>query len=331
MAQPISDVTVKITVQTPASVVGLGNPAIFVKGTTAGMKSYSDLEGLAADYAVGTGVYNKAKTIFAQLNKPAKVLVVTYAEGAVAAAADNAFYEDWHFALLAEYNETDALALSNFVEEQNYKFVVLQVEMAEELLPYENNSLTIGLVHSKPAEALDAALVGDAANATVGSITWKFRQNLAGITPDNINRTELDAIHAAGGIAYVSKAGVSQTSEGKTVGGEFIDAIHGEHWVKATIESRVQSLLANTDKLSFDANGIALLDAELTTVLQQAFINGIVDMVDESGEPDFAVVALQRADLDPADIAARNYKGLSFTYRRSGAIHSVAVTGTVEV
>lgn len=331
MAQPISDVTVRITVQTPASVIGLGNPAIFVKGLAAGMESYSDLEGLAEAYAIGTSTYTKAKTVFSQVNKPAKVLVITYLDGTIAEAADTYFYEDWHFALLSDYLEADALALSNFIEQQNYKFAVFQVETTEELLPFENNGLTIGLVHSNPAEALDAALIGDAASATVGSLTWKFRQNLAGITPERINKTELDAIHEAGGIAYVTKSGVPQTSEGKTVGGEYIDAVHGEHWVKATIESRIQSLLANTDKLSFDSNGIALLDAELTTVLSQAFTNGIVDMIDESGEPDFTVTALQRLDLDPADIAARNYKGLSFTYRRSGAIHSVEVSGVVEV
>ncbi len=331
MAQPITDVTVRITVQTPASVVGLGNPAIFIEGTTAGMKVYSDLEGLSEDHAIGTSVYAKAKAIFAQINKPAKIIVVTYLSGALATAADAHFYTDWHFALLAEDEAADQLALSNYVESQNYKFAVVQVKEAAELAPFANNKLTIGVVHGTDGEHLDAALVGNAANATVGSVTWKFRSNLAGITPQTLTKTKLDAIHEAGGIAYVTKSGVPQTSEGRTVSGEFIDAIHGEHWVKATIESRIQSLLANTDKLTFDANGIALLDAELTTVLQQAFENGVIDMVDESGEPDFTVTALQRTDLDPADIAARNYKGLSFAYRRSGAIHAVEVSGVVEV
>ena len=41
--------------------------------------------------------------------------------------------------------------------------------------------------------------------------------------------------------------------------GEFIDALHGDHWVKSNIETNVQRLLSTTDKLTFDSNGIAFI------------------------------------------------------------------------
>ena len=121
-----------------------------------------------------------------------------------------------------------------------------------------------------------------------------------------------------------------QTSEGKTMSGEFIDACM-DHWVKSNIETNVQRLLSTTDKLTFDSNGIALLDTTVANVLETAFNNGIVDIVDETGVGNYSVTALGRQDLNPDDIAARNYKGLSFKYKRSGAIHTVDVTGTIEV
>ena len=331
MVQAISDVTVRISVLSPQSVVGLGVPAIFVVGLKAGVEEFSSLEGLTETYAAGTTVNKKAKAVFNQINKPAKILVITYLTGTIAEAAESYFFEDWHFSLLAEFAAADALALSNFIEAQGSKFAVVQVPEVAGLSPLAGNSLTIGVVHATSDEHLDAALVGNAANATVGSLTWKFRNNLVGISPSKITQGELEAVHAAGGIAYVAKAGINQTSEGKTVSGEFIDALHGDQWIKATIETRLQTLMSNTDKISFDSNGIALLESELTTVFEQAFTNGIIDMDDESKKADYSIVALQRTDLDAADIAARNYKGLSFRYRRAGAIHAVDVSGTIEV
>ena len=331
MVEAISDVTVRISVLSPQSVVGLGIPAVFVAGTTPGIEEFKSLEGLTEKYTAGTSVHAKAKAVFNQINKPSKIIVITYTTGEIVAAAEDHFFSEWHFALLAENVPADALALSNFIEGQGYKFLVVQLPDVAGLAQFNGNSLTIGVVHSVVGEHLDAALVGDAASATVGSLTWKFRKNLVGISPSKVTQGELEAIHTAGGIAYVTKAGIAQTSEGKTVGGEFIDALHGDQWIKATIETRLQTLMTNTDKISFDANGIALLDSELTTVFEQAYTNGIVNMNDETEKGDYTITALQRVDLDPADIAARNYEGLSFRYKRAGAIHAVDVSGTVEV
>ena len=328
--EKITDVTVTIDIQNPQPIVGLGNPAIFVQGTVAGYAKYESIETLKKDFSDTTSVFKKVNTIWNQSNKPRTVAVVTFEEGKIKEAVENYFYETWHFAMLADYDAADALAISNVIEEQKFKFLVVQVANVSDLAQFDENDLTIGLVH--PTEqALDAALVGNTASLPVGSVTWKGRTNLAGIKENKLTIADLNAIHEAGGIAYVNKAGIPQTSEGKTVGGEFIDALHGDHWVKSNVESKIQQLLSNTDKLTFDSNGIALLTSVVSNVMQTAFVSGIIDMIDETGAGDYSVKSLQRADLDPVDIARRNYKGLSFTYKRSGAIHTVDVTGTIEV
>lgn len=328
--EKITDVTVTINIQNPQPIVGLGNPAIFVKGTAAAYVEYESIETLKKSYDDTTAVFKKVNTIWNQNNKPRTVAVVTFEEGKIKEAAENYFFESWHFALLAEFEAADALALSNVIEEQKFKFLVVQVANVSDLVQFDGNSLTIGIVHTLD-EPVDAALVGNTASLQVGSVTWKGRPNLVGIKENKLTVSELNAIHEAGGIAYVKKAGIPQTSEGKTVGGEFIDALHGDHWVKSNIESKIQRLLSTTDKLTFDANGIALLHSTVSNIMQTAFTNGIIDMIDDTGAGNYAVSALQRSDLDPEDIARRNYKGLSFEYKRSGAIHTVDVTGKIEV
>ncbi|MGX7417809.1 DUF3383 family protein [Carnobacterium gallinarum] len=341
MVEAITDVTVSINVQQPQPKIGLGIPAIFTTGVDQSYKEYTSLDSLKKDFGEDTAVYKKAKAVWAQVNMPKTVAVITYkasVEGVepkgsnnIVKAAGDFFFENWHFAVLSEFDSAVALALSNFIEEKKFKFLVLQVIKSSDLTPFAKNSLTIGLVHTLVEEQLDAALIGNTANLTVGSVTWKGRPNLIGITAQKITVSGLEEIHSVGGLVYVEKAGISQTSEGKTISGEFIDALHGDHWIKSNIESRLQHLLSSTDKITFDSNGIALLRNELTTVFEEAFTNGIIDVVDETGNGNYSITALQRTDLDAGDIAARNYKGLSFTYKRSGAIHSVDVRGTIEV
>ena len=45
---------------------------------------------------------------------------------------------------------------------------------------------------------------------------------------------------------------------------------------KASIETELQKLLSSSKKLSFDAVGIAQIDATVTQVLSQATNNGII-------------------------------------------------------
>lgn len=327
--EKISDVKVTIDVLKPQPVIGLGNPAIFVAGLAKAHKSYKSIASLSEDFASGTDVYKVASTVMKQRNAPQTVHVITYEEEKITEAAADYFYEEWHFAMLAKVDAASALALSNMIEEQEYKFFVIQAATPDELTAMSDNESTIGLIHPIE-ERLDAALIGEAASLPVGSITWKFRNGLIGITPNQLSVSALEAIHAVNGIAYVTKAGIPQTSEGTTLSGEFIDALHGTHWVKANMESQLQNVLSTTDKLTFDSNGIDLLNVTASNVLEVGFQQGIV-AADDEGKGRYTVTTLQRSDLDPGDIAARNYKGLSFNYQRSGAIHTVEVSGTIEV
>ncbi|MBC2077681.1 DUF3383 domain-containing protein [Listeria booriae] len=332
MAVAISDVYVNIDIERPAAKVGLGRPLILVKNTAQDAKyqEYTSLEALAKDYASDTKTYAKAKAIFLQQNAPDLVAVAPFNTD-IATALEDVFSKSWHFVILAEYVAADALAISNLIEEHKFKFAVIQVPTFAGAAQLKTNSRTIVVVHDKVGEHLDAAWIGDTASATVGSVTWKFRKNLVGITASELTSAQVDEIHAQGAVAYILKAGVPQTSEGKTANGEFIDSLHGDDWVKSTIETRLQKALTDSDKVSFDTRGIAQLQSEVVAVLDEAFNNGIVDIDDETGQANYTVTALQRNELKEEEILARKYNGLKFRYKRSNAIHSATVYGTIVV
>ena len=127
------------------------------------------------------------------------------------------------------------------------------------------------------------------------------------------------------------RSGINQTSEGTTMGEDFIDALHGDDWIKASIETSLQHLLSSTKKLSFDAAGIATIDAAVTDVLTTATTNGIVLTDPETGAGQFTIKTVSRADTPQEDIASRQYNGLSFSYKRAGAVHSVTVSGEIGI
>ncbi|KMT62655.1 DUF3383 family protein [Paenilisteria newyorkensis] len=332
MAVAVSDIAVKIDIERPAAKIGLGRPLILTKDVAPDAKysEFSSLEALAKTYPSTTKVYEKAKAIFLQKNAPDMVAVVPFNTD-ITTALEAVFSKSWHFAILADYVAADALAISNLIEENAFKFAVIQVPTFAGAAQLKTNSRTIVVVHDKVGEHLDAAIIGDTASATVGSVTWKFRKDLVGITATELTALQVDEIHAQGAIAYILKAGVPQTSEGKTANGEFIDALHGDDWVKSTIETRLQKALTDADKVSFDSRGIAQLQSEVVAVMDEAFANGIVDIDDETGQANYTVTALDRSELKEEDILARKYNGLKFRYKRSNAIHSATVYGTIVV
>lgn len=338
---PIQDVQVTIDVQNPAPKVGLGRPLILASSSSAEStyKEYYGLDTLKEDFAEGTSVYKKAAAVLAQTNRPDLVAVATYSETAdgtdpllgltIIQAFEQYYDKPWHFLLLPDADKIQRKSISDALQAHKFKFLSLKVTDKAELDQYKLNSRTLCYYHpDKPDEEIDAAILGDAASLTVGSITWKFRKNLSGITPIDISADELKSIHELGANCYVLKAGTPQTSEGITANGEYIDTIHGEDWVKATAETDLQQLLIDNDKVPSNDTGVSMAASVLTSVLTTATQNGIVDK-DANGNALFTVTALPFDQIPESDRVKRIYSGLSFDYKPEGAIHEMKVHGTV--
>lgn len=327
----LKDVTVDISVSSPAPRVGLGRVLILTeKVGTPTYKEYVSLEALAVDYADGTPTHAKAEAVFAQNNRPDVVAVATYETGAPEAALNGFYNRAWHFVLLANDLATDQLLVANLVDSKDFKFFAAKVADNTGREALADKKRTIVFDHDVAGEHLDAAAVGSLGSLPVGSITWKFKGGFVGIAPRYLTEAELAEIEADNAVAYVYKAGKGQLSDGIDASGEYIDALHGKDFVKVDMENEIQFALQNADKVPYDARGIGLINGAATTALQRAYNQGIVAQTADK-TPDYTIATLSREQVDPGDRAARVYAGLSFEFGLAGAIHEARVKGQIRI
>ncbi|MGE7132657.1 DUF3383 family protein [Lysinibacillus xylanilyticus] len=336
---PLQDVTVTIDISKPSALTGLGTPLILAKKDGASSyKEFDDLDDIKATLGEDTDAYKLAKQIFNQGDsRPDKIAIATYSltpeapQTPITAVSvlENYYYNDWYFVMLDTGAASDYKAISDLVEEKELKIAAHIVDSNADLETLKGGMYdrTFVIHHHKIKEFLHAALIGQVGSKPVGSLTWKFK-NLKFATPQELTPVQLDEIHKNGGIAYVTKAGIDQTSEGKVISGEYIDVIHGKDWVKINIEKRIQHLFATNPKIAYSDNGIAQLEDAVRTVLEEAGQNGIIAQ-DDAGQFLYTIIAKRRNEVSATDRAARKYSGLTFSFELEGAIHEAKINGAI--
>ncbi|WP_223068484.1 DUF3383 family protein [Paenibacillus caui] len=329
----IKDVNVIIDIKRPTPVLGFGKPLI-IGTSTAGMDytSYSSLEELSAAFPAGTEEYKAAAAIFAQANRPDELAIMQRkTDETLADFLPKVFDKDFYFLLTTSTNVQDILAIAGATETNGSRQFFARSSSLDDVKTIQNQKLlnTTVFYHTNTDSYPEAALVGEAGSKPVGSITWKG-QRLKGIAPLEVTAYELKAIHDAGAITYVMKAGDPVTSEGMTSGGEYIDIIHAKHYVVYSIEFEVQKLFnnANNQKIAYDNTGIAQIEGTVRGVLQRSLIQGIIAK-DSSGNGLYSTNFLTREQTTAADRLSRSYDGGNFEFELAGAIHESTITGLV--
>lgn len=330
----IKDVFVNIDVLHPNPVAGLGIPIIFAKGTKVEYQEFKKLEALELVYPKETTVYKMAADEFAQKNKAVNLAVATYV-GETPGVGDTLLDvatrymgKPWHFALFADATPVEILPVSQLIEKKEFKFAMLQSSVKGDFTPFSKLSRTLKYFHMTEGESLVSAIIGDVANLPVGVPIWKFRKNLVGITPnDDITGPELDALHELGVNTYLTKVGTPQTSDGLATPEEYIDFYHGQDFIKADAETRLQTLLVENDKVPGEDIGVSMVGSAFTTTLETAGQQGIIKRNDTG--------YMYTIETDPfeagteEDIRNRIYAGLRFKYQPQTAIQKIRVNGSV--
>lgn len=238
--------------------------------------------------------------------------------------------EDWYFLISTSTDPIDRDEIATYFDLRDYRMFFTRSNDVDEIKEFKRSGYKRSVMFELPdvSKYPDAAWIGRAGSAPVGSLTWKGK-TLAGINPIDINGTELYEIHERGANTYVTKAGDNVTSEGKTVSGEYIDEIHSDDYIKYNIEFAVQKLFNRSEKVPFTDQGISQIEAVVRTVLQRATNQGMINI--ENGIPQYGTSFKRRSEIDPSEIASRTYNGGEFWYVRSGAIHESTIRGHVRI
>ena len=339
----MNDVVVNITRLTlPVTQAGFGMPLILSTNGVFAYKEYGSIAEVAEDFDAGSNGYGEseehkmARRIFGQDAKLPKLAIygIDYTAGVTAtsalATALNTLIEtnnDFYFLLCIEQGDDEIEELSDWAEAQEKIYFAATDNLS--LVTGISNDRTAVMYHNEADEYPDAAWVGKCGPELPGSITWKFKR-LAGIDKSTITSTQLGTLHDSGGNSYVEKMGQLQTSEGKVTSGEFIDVIRSQDFVVTRIRERIQNLLFISPKVPYDNAGIALVTAEVESVMKLATGQGII-ATDTDGNGLYEVTSPDRSEIDTQDVANRNLPDINFNFTLAGAVHSVVVNGVIKV
>lgn len=169
----------------------------------------------------------------------------------------------------------------------------------------------------------DGAWMGYMLPTTPGVGNWAMK-TLKGVTPDNLNPTQIGNVISKNGNIYVTEGGNGTTLYGISPGGEFFDVTIFLDWVASTIKTGI--IAVETDplnlKIPYTNQGIVQIETPIRTTMQTGQDNqGFV--------PGWEVFGPDANEVPAADRANRILNGVGFTAQLAGAINQISVLGYV--
>lgn len=344
---PLVDVhsTIEAAVVQPKT--GLGMPLFVYKDSTvpAGTPIYKEFRTKTAFLAdpdltaakADSTLLGKIDKIFEQKSRHEKFAILSTDD--IDAGIKAFIDKDFYFILSADDVPANQLVIAQHVNSNFNKRLRIAILSSLDVAagaPFKTLENVISLYSPVATDYMDAALVAEVGSQRVGSVTWKFK-TLYGVTTQYLTEDKMLEIDDSRMIAYAFKHGEPQTTEGwlsyindENPNPQFIDTRHGEAWVRYDVEKRIARTLKTNPKIPYDPRGPGVLLGDATTTLKEAADMGIIGQ-DEDGVFVFSASAASIDDQTAEDKATRKYRGINYSYKPSGAIHEVWVTGTVLV
>jgi hypothetical protein len=243
--------------------------------------------------------------------------------------------DDWFMLCLASYGYADALAAMATIEALSRMHCLTVYDRQAAIsagdtqnLAYvnqANNYANSFVIYSDVFQQLGAAWMGLCLPFDPGAETWKFK-TLGGVTAANLTESQATNLENIKANWYAEIGGVDITSEGVVGSGEFIDIIRLVYWTEARIREGIYTRLTQLPKMPYTDVGFSIVESEIRQVLRQGIANG--GYIDDEK---LSVTVPKRADISTADAALRILPDVTFYATLAGAVHSVAVQGTVSV
>lgn len=323
-------------------IIGETTPVLEVNEVFPLVKRYTNLAAVAKNFP-GPGIntpatpeYTMASKYFSQEFKPDVLCITiknstdTFLEAYQKASDDDG---DFYGIMTTSVDEDDVLAIAEEIERDKKIFgwstssedVINDVDgnILKDLKDLGYNRTFIVYSPQAEEETPEAALFGRMLTTVPGSETWAYK-NLKGITPHLY--TALDALTLNSDYAnyYALVAGSGVTINGRMVGGEYIDVIHGLDWLEQYMKENVFLMLKSAPKIPFTDQGIGLVENTIRGSLKDAVDRGIIN-------EDFTVTVPKVNTVSIIDKGNRFLPGAKFTATKTGAIHTVRIEGTVSI
>lgn len=354
MANAISDVNVNITVEDVVNPAAFGGICLYSPSTASVDLKYTEVSSYdeAKNVIDKLTITNKAKMIamvqiaFMQENCPEKIGLLSCATSAL----ENYINCDFRYLVLVNSTIDELKTISKYIEScGGYKVLCADLSSGDEgdtvlysayktayedFKSLERTFVCVGvpIVDTENGEcnSICTALMAKTNSKPVGSYTYK-NMTLKGVYADEgITKTQLDEYHNVNVNAYVHKSGYDVTSEGRTTNGEYLDILDSKDWIISQIKYQLQQCLIINDKISYDNNGISLLESIVVNVLQDAYNNGMIALTDD-GSPAYTVNFAMRSETKASDRELRQYVEGKFSFDLAGAIHTVTVNGIINI
>ena len=293
--------------------------------------------------------YNAVRVIFSQDITPVNVVV-----GRVAASGANADYltafnqllmipQGWLW-LISDLRDTATqVTLAGLVETNDKMYLAATHETVAltaldetdlsskvKALSYGNTACwfddKLGTDLAPLPNYSEAALLGRCANGIAGTVNFRLKR-LVGVTvaPSVDTLTKMTVLESKG---YTFAANIEQSvrsyGSSKTGSGEWIDTVLAIMWLKVNIRERVFATIANSEKLPYETEGAAAIEADVRSVIAEAQGYNIV-----ADDTPISVTTPNILDLTPAQRNTRILPNVRFSCRLSGAINGTVIRGEV--
>lgn len=324
----ITDVQVIISATEAAGQAGSWFPLICVTGKEHDT-FYSEcpnLEEVAAIATTESEAYKVAELLFMQNNRPDKIAYMECKGTDIANELAPYMSKSWRqLIVVGEYDDSVATFIET-TEKQYFTHFASVAELTAAKLTDKDRTVAVVYSHDDVTNP-EAAIVGRMAGYAAGEATYHAKA-VKGVTADVFTESELEAIHKAGGFAYVEKNGRVATSNGITGSGEWIDVVESFDYLVQNIRYDVQEVFLNNPKVPYTDAGISMIESAVYNRLKAAYGQGMIATKDD-GTAAFGTSFKKRSETTATDRVTRNYPYGTFEFELAGAIHKAKITGTV--
>lgn len=177
------------------------------------------------------------------------------------------------------------------------------------------------------AEWGNAAWLSSTLSFPPGNATAALK-TLPGISADVLTAGQSAGITAKKWSRYTVQGSIAVTFESHTPGGRFIDVTRFVDWLDITIKLDVFAVLVNNPKVPFTAAGLSKIEGAIRGALkkgQTAPNDGL------STDVDVVVTIAPVAQQSVSDRGQRRLRQIKWSAQLSGALHGVAISGTLSV